>query len=118
MDEDETPAVVKEADDAYEAIRAINHLTNFGPIPAPDVYRVLGNLKHAGGHGLAQALDQLSRGLIDSLDKYDVYEDDGGDPKANANVASTYLKEAALKAQEIGVLLGSAQSAISRQGYK
>ena len=33
---------------AYEAIRAINHLTDHGPIPAPTLYRVLGELKGVG----------------------------------------------------------------------
>ena len=47
---------------AYEAIRAINHLTSHGPIPAPTVYRILGELKGVG-HLLPQALGQIARGL-------------------------------------------------------
>ena len=58
---------------AYEAIRAINHLTGHGPIPAPTLYRILGDLKRVG-HLLPQALDQLGRGLRLSLTVLDVYD--------------------------------------------
>ena len=34
---------------ARESIRAINHLTDHGPIPAPTLYRVLGELTGVGG---------------------------------------------------------------------
>ena len=58
---------------AYEAIRAINHLTGHGPIPAPTVYRILGDLKGVG-HLLPQALEQLCRGLQASLAAFDVHD--------------------------------------------
>lgn len=47
---------------AYEAIRATNHLTSHGPIPASTAYRILGELKGVG-HLLPQALVHLCRRL-------------------------------------------------------
>lgn len=115
--DDETPEVVKRADDAYEAIRAINHLTMWAKLPAPLVYLILGNLKGVGNM-LPQALGQLSSGLGRSLDEYEVYEDDGGDPVQRTAVAVDHLRRAAELAQELGVELERAQGAISRQGYR
>ncbi len=51
---------------AQEAIRAINHLTGDAPIPAPTLYRILGELKGLG-HLLPQTCVQLARGLEASL---------------------------------------------------
>lgn len=57
-DTDDRTPIVREADDAYEAIRAINHATiNAVSIPAPVVYDVLGNLKLAAG--LAAQIGEL-----------------------------------------------------------
>lgn len=108
------------AEAAYEAIRSINHETIFvtGGIPAPVIYRVLGELKTAGGYGLNQALDQLARGLERSLDNYDVVEDDGRDPGESVLEATEALGRAADLASQIGRLLDQAQSAIARQGYR
>ena len=75
MTDESTPEVVQCADDAYEAIRSINHLTiSTRSLPAPLVYQVLGNFK---GVGNMQALNQLAAGLGKSLDTHVVYEDDG-----------------------------------------
>ena len=112
---DETPAVVQHADDAYEAIRAINHLT-YQSIPAPLAYAILGNLKNVG-HLLPQALTQIGSGLQRSLDEYDVYEDDGADPAESVALAVEYLTAAGERAAEVGRLLEAAQTAINRQGY-
>jgi len=112
----EEPPVVQHADDAYEAIRAINHLTG-ATYPAPVVYAVLGNLKGVG-HLLPQGLRQLGAGLERSLDEYDVYEADDADPTPRAISARAYLEEAAVLAAQVGELLEKAQSAISQQGYR
>lgn len=112
-----TPRVVQCADDAYEAIRAINHMTGGGAIPAPVVYDVLGNLKGVG-HMLPQTLRQLAEGLGRSLDDYDVYEDDGSDPVHSVATATDHLTRAAQLAAQIGEELEKAQSAISRQAYR
>ena len=100
---------------AYEAIRAINHLTSHGPIPAPTAYRILGDLKGVG-HLLPQALEQLCRGLQASLQAFDVY-DHRRDPAASVSDAIALLSRAARKASDLGHLLEDAQAAISEQGY-
>ena len=113
--DDETPQVIREADEAYEAIRAINHLTITSVHPAPTVYKVLGNLK---GLGLPQAFTQLAQSLGRSLDKYDVYEDDDRDPVQSVATAADHLTKAAQLAAAMRTELELAQSAISRQGYR
>lgn len=100
---------------AYEAIRAINHLTSHGPIPAPTAYRILGDLKGVG-HLLPQALEQLCRGLQASLEAFDVY-DQRRDPGASVSDAIALLARAGRKAADLGQLLEDAQAAISEQGY-
>lgn len=100
----------------YESLRAINHLTNHGPIPAPTVYRVLGDLKGVG-YLLPQACAQLARGLEESLHVLDVY-DHRRDPAASVTDAVLLLNQALRKATELGSLLEAAQSAISEQGYR
>lgn len=111
----ETPAVIQKADNAYEAIRAICHMSQTHP--APTVYRVLGNLK-LSGPTLAQALRQLAGGLERSLNEYDVYEDDGRDPAGSIDLANKHLYEAAILADLLGESLAKAQNAIARQGYR
>lgn len=99
---------------ACESIRAINHLTGHGPIPAPTVYRVLGELRGVG-HLLPQALAQMTRGLQKSLEVYRVY--DARDPADSVLDATLLLNQALRKAGELGELLEAAQAAISEQGY-
>lgn len=101
---------------AHEAIRAINHLTGHGPIPAPTVYRILGDLK-AVGHLLPQALEQLCRGLQASLTTFDVY-DHRRDPAESVRDAVALLARASRKAADLGQLLEDAQAAIAEQGYR
>lgn len=115
MDE-ETPEVIRMADNVYEAVRAICHMSQTHP--APTVYRVLGNLKGATGPMLAQALRQLANGLERSLTEYDVYEDDGRDPAGSIDMATAHMLEAATLADLLGESLAKAQNAISRQGYR
>ena len=101
---------------AYEAIRAINHLTGHGPIPAPTAYRILGDLKGVG-HLLPQALEQLCRGLQASLAAFDVY-DHRRDPGVSVSDAVALLARASGKAAALGQLLEDAQAAVSGQGYR
>lgn len=112
--------VVVDAEAAYEAIRSINHRTIWlsEGLPAPAVYWVLAELKSALGYGAQQALEQLGRGLGQSLRYYDVYEDDGRDPSASVQAAGAALRAAAELAGQIGPLLDAAQSAIAGQGYR
>ncbi len=100
---------------AYEAIRAINHLTGHSPIPGPTAYRILGDLKGVG-YLLPQGLEQLCRGLQASLAVFDVY-DHRRDPAASVSDAVALLARAARKASDLGHLLEDAQAAISEQGY-
>ncbi|HQZ86465.1 MAG TPA: hypothetical protein PLB21_12675 [Actinomycetota bacterium] len=112
--------VVVDAEAAHEAIRLINHRTIWlsDGLPAPAVYWVLAELKSALGYGAQQALEQLRRGLAQSLDHYEVYEDDGGDPSASVEAASAALRAASGLAGQIGALLDAAQLAIARQAYR
>lgn len=112
--------IEQDAQEAYEAIRSINHATIFigDGIPAPVVYRVLGFLQSAGGYGMAQAVEQLARGLERSLSTYDVCEDDGRDPAVSVAHALNAMGDAVELLQRVGSLLGDAQVAIAGQGYR
>lgn len=101
---------------AYESVRAINHLTFGGTVPAPVLYDVLGNLKGIG-HLLPQALEQLSAGLEKSLVELDVY-DRAGDAAGNVALATAHMARAAECARELGEALERAQSAIGDQGLQ
>src|SRR5262245_52843969 len=106
--------LVQHADDACEAIRALNHRT-WRAIPAPLAYGLLGNLNNLG-YGLEQLLLQLSHGLARSLTEYDVY-DNNRDPAESVRTANKAMWTAARHAHEIGVLLSTAHTAINQQGY-
>lgn len=106
--------LVRLADDAYEAIRALNHGT-YRTLPAPLVYDLLGNLNNVG-YGLEQLLGQISTGLTRSLTDYDVY-DRNRDPSDSVTLANDAMRTAAQLAHEIGALLAAAQTAINSQGY-
>lgn len=113
---DERPAFVSIADDAYEAVRTLNHLTIWrGAIPAPDAYTVLGNLKAALGYGAAQALRQLADRLEESPEEYVLREDDGRDPAESIREAAGRMRAAADAANMVGAMLSSAQNAIAGQ---
>lgn len=111
--------VVIDAEAAYEAIRSINHRTIWlsDGLPAPAVYWVLAELKSALGYSAQQALEQVGRGLAQSLDHYEVYEDDGREPSSSVDAAGAALRAAADLAGQIGVL-DAAQLAIAGQGYR
>lgn len=113
---EQAPRIVQQAEVAYEAIRAINHMS--GAVPAPVAYDVLGNLKTAGGYGMQQALKQLAAQLTLSLEKYDVYDAEGKNPAESVATATVALEQAASHAQQIGLLLEAAQTAINTQGYR
>ncbi len=91
-------------------------LTGHGPIPAPTVYRILGELKGIG-HLLPQACAQLARGLEESLQALDVY-DHRREPGESVTEAVMILNQALHKATELGDLLEAAQAAIAEQGYR
>lgn len=106
------------ADQAYAVIRVINHATvSREPLPAPDVYDVLGSLKQVG-HALDQTCNQLAAALGASLTAYDVYEADGADPAVSVADAQAALSLAADHAHIVGTALEVAQCAIAGQGYR
>ncbi len=107
--------LVKYADNAYEAIRALNHQT-YRPIPAPLAYSLLGNLRSLGA-ALSQLADQIDAGLRSSLTTYDVY-DDTRDPAASVEMAGEALKNAGAHANDMAWRFGIAQEAIAMQGYR
>lgn len=117
-DQDLGEGLARWADQASEAVRAINHATIAGPpLPAPVVYNVLGSLTRLG-HGLDQAARQLGDRLAASATVFEVYEDDGADPHGRIAAACAALIEAADHAHRLGTALDTAQSAIARQGYR
>lgn len=106
------------ADQAAQAVRAINHATITGPpLPAPCLYDALGALKLLG-YGLGQATGQLADRLAASVETFDLYECDGSDPGDQVAVATATLTRAARTARALGVLLDDAQSAIAGQGCR
>jgi hypothetical protein len=109
--------VVEHATAAAEAVRAINHLTRGGPMPAPLVRDVLGALKVAAQR-LPQALEQMITGLHDSLLHHDVHDAPGRDPRYSIIEAGTHLADAARHAQKLAELLEAARTAIRDQGYR
>lgn len=116
MDDDQSPQAVQEADTAYDALRAMAHLTR-ATHPAPEVYRILGNLKNFGNF-LPQISEQLAQGLVKSLEEYDVTEYEGKDPAASVATAGEHLARAAELAEQLGEELAKAQEAIAGQGYR
>lgn len=111
------PDVTRHSDNARESIRAINHITLGRTLPAPFIYEVLGNLRGMVD-ALPQAFNQLSLTLAKSLDEFEVFEDDGGDPSARTKEATDHLVLAAHLADQLGNELAAAQTAIARQGYR
>lgn len=114
---DEPRTIIDDADDAYDAILAICHRMP-ASTPGPTVYRMLGNLKHAGGFYLEQALTGLGDGLVRALHTHDVYEDDDSDPAVSVAKARERMQRAAQLARQIGELLSEAQADLNRQGYR
>ena len=105
------------ANAATEAIRGITHLTlGSPPIPAPQMFEVLGDLKCLG-YGLDQALRQLARSLGSFLAVYAVFEEDGGNPEESVAYAMDSMRVAAGHASRLGEVLDFAQADITRQGY-
>src|SRR5680860_1405695 len=111
-----TAAIVHLADDSYQALRELAHLTARGAVPAPVLSDVLGHLKQLGPT-LEQTLRQLAEGLLDSLTTYEVFDDDGADPLATVTRCCLRLADAAVFASLLGPGIDNAQAAIAYQGY-
>lgn len=111
------PDSVRHAETAYEAVRALNHLTQAGALPGPVAYELLGSLK-ALCNSLPQAFGQIGNGLTRSQEELNVFEDDGGDPVARTATAVNHLIRAAELADQLADELAVARSAVSRQRYR
>lgn len=109
--------IVRLAEDAEHALRALARLTNRGAMPAPDLYDVLGTLKQILPP-LEHALCHLPDRLIESLEVYEVYQDDGTDPRAAAGACGTHLDTSVHWLAQLRRALDDAQEAISGQGYR
>lgn len=104
------------ADVAYEAIRAMNHITNTADgIPAPVAYSVLGNLTGVAGM-LPQLLEQLASGLERSLTEFDVY-DHKREPAESVAAAQEALRTGRALASQLSDALSRAQVEINSQGW-
>src|SRR5262245_35940324 len=96
--------LVQHADDANEAIRALNHRT-WRAIPAPLAYGLLGNHTNLG-YAHEQPILPLTHGLARSLTEYDVY-DNTRYPAESVRTANKAMWSAARHAHDIGVLLST-----------
>jgi len=115
------PTIGQYAEDAYQAVRAINHATiTRRPIPAPVVYEILGNLKQLS-YALDQALGQISTGLAASLEApslFEVYEADGSDPAESVASARAALHIGCAAAYALATDIERAQGYLTWQGYR
>lgn len=112
-----TPAQL--ADDAGEAVRAINHLTlspRDGWWYPGDAYSVIGNLAHMAGM-LPQAITQ-TRSLIARLDAEGRLRSDKDTLDTDLAAAYAGLEVAAAAAQTLHQALSRAQSGMSPIAYK
>lgn len=109
--------VVGHAAAAAEAIRAINHLTRSGPMPAPLVYEILGHFADSA-YGLRQALGQITAALGDSVLHYELTDAPDRDPQFSIIEAGTHLRDAAHRAEKLAEALDAARTAIADQGYR
>lgn len=101
------------ANDAYEAIRTLNHITQGQKIPAPVIYTMLDDLAGTCA-GLQQLLDQLTYGLKRSVDE-DNLTDDKGAPRDTLVKASVQFSEAGWAAARAGRALRDAHVTINSQ---
>jgi hypothetical protein len=116
MNAEQIDAMIQSGNDAYEAIRTLNHATITTTVPAPVAYALLGSLSQLG-HAVAQLAGQLSTGLGRSLSEFDVY-DDARDPAQSVAMAAAALKETARHARRSGECAAAAQAAITWQGFR
>ena len=105
------------ADELYEGVRELSVAVMGRAVPAPELYGILGNLKFAGGYFLGELLGRLADGIERSVDEFEVYEDDGGNPVERAAMAASMLEGAAAHAAKVAECLEAAHSAIARQGH-
>jgi hypothetical protein len=111
------PDIQRHADDAVESVRAMAAVARGRLLPAPFAHDVLGSLQALAGM-LPQAFDGISLGLHLALVELDTYEVDGASPIARTADAQTALSEAGRLADELVLLLETAQESVSQQGHR
>jgi len=108
------------ADDAAEAIRALNHVTmsprDGWKFPA-DAYSVIGNLRELAQR-LPQLLQQTEVFLQDLADGDHIRSDRGGNGAAEVNAALDAIDRAREDALSMEAALDTAHSALSPLAYK
>jgi hypothetical protein len=114
---DTLPDVTRHADTAYEATRAMTHLTTSASISSPTLYEVLGNLK-ATSAMQPQLFNQLAGALSKFQEQFEVFEDDGGDPAQRTTEVKEHLMLAAHLADQLANELEAAQQKIARQSFR
>ena len=115
MNTDRIDAMIKSAEDAYEAIRSLNHATIVATIPAPVAYALLGSLSQLED-AVSQLTRQIAAGLGRSLFDFDVY-DDAREPVESVRIAEAALVEVATHARRAADRASAAQAAIAWQGF-
>lgn len=106
--------LAKRAEDAYEAIRYLNHVTQGAKINAPTIYTMLDDLASTCT-GMQQLLDQLGAALKRSVEEDDVY-DLKGDPRQTLIKASIQFSAAGWAAAAAGKSIRDAHVTINSQG--
>lgn len=108
--------LIMAADEAYEAIRYLNHKTITTTVPAPVAYDLLGSLRQLQD-GVSQFAGQLGSGLRRSLSDYNMY-DDARDPAESVGMAGAALAKTATHANRAAEYAAAAQIAITWQGFR
>lgn len=107
-----TAAAQAAADDAAEAVRALNHATlNPADHTVGGVYRIVGDLASTQ-HRLRQAVDQLARILNARVEHGVLGHDHGDDPCGSVAAAADALVAAAGLASSCGDRLDAAHAAL------
>lgn len=112
-------------EDAYEALRAIAHRTQH-QIPPAEAYQIIGSLKRTP-HLLPQLFTEIARGLLESLDTFEITEhldrplEEGElppEPTVKMTEAAEHLMKAAKLSAQAGLELEKAQTAVSTQSHQ
>lgn len=104
------------ADQAREAIDTLSRVLRRRDLPAPIVHEILGSLA-ALNEAMPTVLELTAQSLVRSLDAYEVYQRDGGDPALSVMQAVEQMQGAQPLSTGLGQMLRAAQAPIAQQGY-
>jgi hypothetical protein len=105
------------ADQAYEAVRQLAQSMRRKDYPAPIQHEILGKLAGLMEH-LPEALEQTTRALARSLDRYDIYDRDGNDPAVAVMGVQDHLRAVREPAVIVAAEIRAAQALIATQGHR